>query len=207
MSEEQFLAALTLKGENYAYPLIKNNEVTTTVEILKLAPIPPYFLYDGFEQHLDVGAVYERLMKHNDVENDMFQHLKAFPCASLTAHLTADEKPFVESAFFASTPALQTRKWANTKFAQCFPSLHNVNVLMPPPVLASPPVGIASILAAVLPRVITPAKEIEKDEKGKEKMAPGELKDTLAMCGCVRSGTFEALPEWFHECMVKHTSD
>ena len=79
MTEEQLLDALTLKGENYPYPLIKNNEVTTTVEILKLTPIPPYFVYDGFEQHLDAGEVYERLMKHNDVKNNMYSTLKGVP--------------------------------------------------------------------------------------------------------------------------------
>ena len=59
---------------------------------MTLAPIPAYFVYDGFEEHLDAGAVYERLLKHNDIRNDMFYHMKVFLCASLTANLTADEK-------------------------------------------------------------------------------------------------------------------
>ena len=38
-------------------------------------------------------------------------------------------------------------------------------------------------------------------------MAPKELEDTLVMCGQASTSTIKDLPDWFQDCMVKHTTD
>ena len=47
---------------------------------MHIAPIPPYFLCDGFEQDLDADLVLERVMSVNLTVNKMFTHLKFFRC-------------------------------------------------------------------------------------------------------------------------------
>ena len=90
MTEDQIMTALTSKGTQYTYPLIHQTQVLAQDTILKVAPIPPYFLYDGFEGGLDATLVYERLLRHNDVTDDIFAHLKTFLRACLLSHNTAD---------------------------------------------------------------------------------------------------------------------
>ena len=43
MTENEFLTALTTKGVGYAYLLLNRIAVTTTEEIMQVAPLPPYF--------------------------------------------------------------------------------------------------------------------------------------------------------------------
>ena len=131
MLEVQCLTAITAKGANYTYPLLPRNQVTSTATIMQVAPIPPYFVYDGFEGDLDAGMVYERLLRHNDVDNEMFTHLKDFLRACLSSHNTADAKPYAAATVFATTPVIQARRWAKQKFCACFPSL--VPSTPPPP--------------------------------------------------------------------------
>ena len=42
---------------------------------MHIAPIPPYFVYDGFEQDLDAALVLERVMSVNPSINNMFTHI------------------------------------------------------------------------------------------------------------------------------------
>ena len=172
--------------------------------------MPPYFVYDGFEGDLDAGLVYERLLQHNDKENEMFSHLKSFLRACLSSHNAGDEKPYVDTTVFASTPAVQARRWAKNKFMGCFPGLHIVTPVKAVASPTTPPTDIAAILAAILPHRVTPPKELKsshEDGDPKAGMAPKELEDTLVMCGQVSSATTKDLAGWFQDCMVKHTTN
>ena len=82
---------------------------------MKVALIPTYFVYDGFEGDLDATLVYESLMRHNNVEDEMFEHFKTFLRACLSSHNTADEKPYVDATVFAATPVWKARKWAKQR--------------------------------------------------------------------------------------------
>ena len=53
MTVYQFSKIITSKGAGYSYPLLALNAVNTSGEIMQISPIPPYFVYDGFEQDLD----------------------------------------------------------------------------------------------------------------------------------------------------------
>ena len=57
-------AALTSRGARYGKHLIVPRSVapTNTAEIMLIAPIPPYLIYDGFNTVLDAAMVYERLL-------------------------------------------------------------------------------------------------------------------------------------------------
>ena len=78
MTVAQFSTSITSKGSEYSYSLLVRNEVNTSGEIMQIAPIPLYFVYDGFEQDLDAALVLERVMSVNPSVNNMFTHLKLF---------------------------------------------------------------------------------------------------------------------------------
>jgi hypothetical protein len=59
MTDNQFLTTLSSKGPLYQVPLVLNAQVKTEAEIMKMAPIPTYLVYDGFESDLEIGLVYE----------------------------------------------------------------------------------------------------------------------------------------------------
>ena len=49
MTETHFYTAITQKGAGCLYPILDRNAVTMSETIMQLAPIPPYFVYNGFE--------------------------------------------------------------------------------------------------------------------------------------------------------------
>ena len=75
MTETQLYTSITQKGAGYSYPLLDRNTVTMSETIMQMAPIPPYFVYDGFEQDLDTALGLERIIGVNPTVNDMFTHL------------------------------------------------------------------------------------------------------------------------------------
>ena len=60
------------------YPLLQRLNVKNTDETMQLAPIPPYYVYDGFEKDLDAACVLERIMTINPTETEILKHLKKF---------------------------------------------------------------------------------------------------------------------------------
>ena len=72
------------------YRLLNQIAVTTTEEIMQMAPIPPYFVYDGFDNDLDAVCVIERVMAVNPTETEGMKHIKKFLLSCLTAHNAID---------------------------------------------------------------------------------------------------------------------
>ena len=126
MTAEQFSTAVTAKGATYMYPLVTRNAVTETKELMQLAPIPPYLLYDGFETDLDTAPVLERVMGAANTALAMFDHVKQFLQAFLSTNNAAENKPYVIGTEFLMAPSMASRRWAKTKFASCFLTLTSV---------------------------------------------------------------------------------
>ena len=59
-------------------------------EIIQVAPIPPYFVYDGFDNNLDAACVLERVMAVNPTETEGKKHIKKFLRVCLTVHNAGD---------------------------------------------------------------------------------------------------------------------
>ena len=57
MTVAQLSTRITSKVAGRSYPLLARNAVNTSGEIMQIAPIPPYFVYGGFEQDLDAALV------------------------------------------------------------------------------------------------------------------------------------------------------
>ena len=62
MTVEQFRTKFTAKGSTYSYPLLAHTNVGGTTELLEIAPIPPFLVYDGFEKDLNVAKVLDRVL-------------------------------------------------------------------------------------------------------------------------------------------------
>ena len=57
MTVAQLSTSINSNGSGYSWPLLARNAVNTSGEIMQIAPIPPYFVYGGFEQDLDAALV------------------------------------------------------------------------------------------------------------------------------------------------------
>ena len=62
MTVKQFSAKVTEKGTTYSYPLLVLTSVCGTTELLQIAPILPFLVYDCFEKDLDAAEVFKRVL-------------------------------------------------------------------------------------------------------------------------------------------------
>ena len=60
MTEDQFKQKLVKKGGNtYSWPLITKANVSTTQDIMSIAPIPSFLVYDGVNKDLNAAELLE----------------------------------------------------------------------------------------------------------------------------------------------------
>ena len=211
MAEEEFVTAVTSKGTNFSYPLLPETQCSTTCNIMKVAPIPAYFVYDGIMGDLHAGLVYERLMKHSTNGNPMMDHVKAFLRGCLSGQIKNAPKPYFSNSVFAAPAPGQARAWAKTTFTRCFPSLLPPVGMHPPPLHANTMSPEMQAFFQTLVPTVTPASSPSssstKTDDGKTSMSAGELRSTLVMCGQASSGTLADLPSWFQDCAARGTSE
>ncbi len=110
------------------------NNTRQTHHILKIALIPPYFVYDGFEDNdLEAVEVSERIRAGHH-QGNATAHAQAFLRLCLVGPWRiSDEKPFcnANTSFNACTP-LVGHRWATTQFGLMFPSLSPATALNQP---------------------------------------------------------------------------
>lgn len=179
------------------------------VNIMQLAPIPTFLVYDGFDKDLSAADVYERLLSLDDQDNAAIAHAKKFIQASVVKRNKNDDKSHVDQSEFIQSIPREARIWNAKRFASLFPDLTN-HSLPSPQQLSSPPT-IDNSLEAILRRVVTPEKSQEQGAKpttweDKLGMSTTELENTLIMCG-LEKGEESLLPEWFAKITEKGMTD
>ena len=124
MTKEQFHTGITAQGRNFTWPLVRRlNATTTTVNIMKIAPIPSYLILDGITKDLNAAEILERIYGLDNTDGEMFTHLKNFLLACLTSHNVDDEAPTIsQDVLFAPVPT-DARRWATQKFRSAYPTL------------------------------------------------------------------------------------
>ena len=120
MTEAQFSATITAKGEADTYPLLAKSNVTNTERTMQMAPIPPHFVYDGFENDLDAALILERIMGISSTTSNMFTHLQYVFGACLTSHNAGDNKPYVGSNELTEAPSMAAWQWGKEKNPNVF---------------------------------------------------------------------------------------
>jgi hypothetical protein len=208
MSEAQFTTKLNEKGDQFTWPLYNRDRIENTYDIMQLAPIPPFLVYDGLESDLNAALIYERLLFTDTDDLPIYQHAKKFVLACLSKNNTADNKPFVHQRLLLQQPTVDARRWGNTRFRAHFPAL--VQPAAAPVQPPAPQLDIAAQVAAILAArnpVQAPVEEEKKEEECGVGMSAQELKLTLRMCGKNADSVKEELPAWFLEVAAKGTQD
>ena len=92
-------------------------------DLMGLAPIPTYLVYDGLDEDLDAGMVYERLMMSQH-PSDMRTHALAFLRTCLVGQWRQSDAKHTatQAEFFCMLPR-EARLWAQSRFHQLFPAL------------------------------------------------------------------------------------
>lgn len=134
-------------------PVLGALAVIAEEETIKIAPVPAYLVYDGFEQDLDAAMVYERLMDCQHDSPTRTHALKFLRSCMIGGWRARDNKPFVsQETFFATVPA-QARLWASQRFKDMFSRLlNNVAVVTPPRFAAGAEIQHPQGAAAVPPQ-------------------------------------------------------
>ena len=124
MTEEVFDQRLRDKGgEAYTWPLAARNTVTTSADIMQLAPIPAFLVFDGFNADLDAANVLERILVSEHKNTPVCEHASKFLRSCLSSHNAGDNKPYLPQELLLAPPSIEARRWASHRFAECFPSL------------------------------------------------------------------------------------
>jgi len=114
---------MAFQGGNQAVdqPVARANAVTNKHNIMCIAPIPAYLVFDGFETDLDASMVYERLMDIHD-KTLMIEHALEFIKACMVGGWRNDDvKPFIPHNEFYGMVHSTARLWANSGFAVITP--------------------------------------------------------------------------------------
>ena len=78
MMEMKCPTALCLAGAEFLYPLLPRRSITESKIMLQLAPLPAYFVYDGFHTDLNATLGYERVLKYSISTETCMDHLNLF---------------------------------------------------------------------------------------------------------------------------------
>ena len=205
-------------------------DVATEEQMMNLAPVPAYLMYDGFNKDLDAAMVYERL-RNCQHPSPMLDHAIAFLRSCMIGKWReGDRKPFQRPTFFTDMPSQEARLWAQQRSKALFPTLHHPAPLPPPPPLLAPPqprgappvmvqhgpggagAPVFNLDAAALREFFqfTTRQNREPEEKKEEvdaefKVSELEKQNMRTMCGLPVDS--EAFPAWFKAIHKKHLDD
>jgi hypothetical protein len=226
MSHEYFVSKLAEKGETYAWPLASRAKAVEgngdhTVKVFKIAPIPPFLIYDGIDQDLDAALVYERVLGLDDHTTAMFSHLKSFLLAILTGHNAPDKWPTIPNTALVAPPPAVAKAWARDKFKKVYPALAPMAQQQGQAVQAIPP-GNNVDIAQLLAQLIQMQNQNNNNNNGRneeEKKEDADQASNLSgysqqeydalcqMCGKQAGANILTLPNWIQETSIKNTSD
>ena len=190
MSKEKFKDKITAEGPGYTYPLIAKAGVDGNKEIVfKIAPIPPFVVYDAMlHQDLDAAVVLERILALDNNSTPALKHVQAFLCACLTGQNKDDGKPHISLEELVTPVGPTARRWAKNKFKTHFPTLTATPTTAPGTAEGGNP-SMTEIIELILKNKESGGSAKHTDETkegdptsfGLSKMETSKL---LQMCGC-----------------------
>ena len=94
-------------------PVAKAVNANNVVEIMELAPIPAYLVWDGSNKDLNAALVYERLVDWQE-DSAMRTHVQNFLC--MMGHWRQnDEKVFISATMFFGMLPAEAIMWSNCR--------------------------------------------------------------------------------------------
>ena len=209
-SDEDVQTSLTDKGRNYGAHLIapRNVQELRKEKLLRIAPIPSYFVFDAFENALDAALVYERLLACSH-ESSMLSHAKAFLRTALVGPFRAsDVKPYVNTADWTALPPSLAKEWRRERITTLFPSLFPSTPTHSAPTQATPAAStelFASLLREFQASVVTPSNT-PLPNKPEASTSGSEFEKNLLkiMCGHDIACDDTVLPQWYASLFQKN---
>ena len=206
-TDAEIKEALTQRGANFGPHLIAPRLVggDNTKSLLQIAPLPAYFVLDGFERSLDAALVYERLLACSH-ESDMLLHARSFLRTALVGPFRAnDEKPFVSAATWSAMPPSLAKEWRQERITSLFPSIFPSTppaTTPPTPVLTSSPMQEAfftNLLRDFKSSMLPDNGTASSTTTGAATSTGSEFEKTLLkkMCGQDPACDDSVLPSWY----------
>ena len=101
MTRNQFNTNLGTQGATYSWPLttqFKAHMESSTVDIMKIAPVPASLVLDGFMGNIDVVELLVHIDALADSTHAMYTHLQAFLLGCLTRYnQQGDTRPRIDT--------------------------------------------------------------------------------------------------------------
>jgi hypothetical protein len=207
-TEEELKTALTKTKSSWHCFKISNIIDASVANVIQIAPIPAFLVYDGFNKDLTAEELFERVLSLNDQTEESIIHCKTFLRACCVSRNLADPKQFCAIDAFLTPQTVEARNWATTKFKSLVPNLmikESTSVPQQGGVISSDLESILARLAPTLPAT-TKTTVVETKPEDKFGMSPTELKATLAMSG-LREGEEDLLLEWLVTTNEKGQND
>ena len=231
-TEEQIQKAFD-EGHQLNKETHKAREIKQSRKLLRLAPIPPYFVFDGFEQDLDAAEVYERLHVSTHDTAEWKKHAESFlrSCLVGSWRVTDKTRPSMDNHQIQRLIPTAGRKWATTQFQALFPTLNRRQVLQATPALppltvgrtapAPPtvpaPTNMIQLDMAMLQELLKGYKQIPRESQveekkgeettGVERISMMERNKMKIMCGLKKEDPDSAFPRWFKDLFEKNQDD
>ena len=213
-SDTTIKEALTTKGANYGKHLLAPRAVPAASKkaTYLIAPLPAYFIYDGFEQDLDAALVYERLLEADDAA-PMIKNAQQLLRAALVGPLRVnDTKPYLSLQDWATTLPLAAKKWRKDRVIMLFPSLFSKT---PPQPSTTDPQSSSLILNLL--------KQLQQERDSKTSSPTSTATESLestatktsthersllkVLCGYEATVADSSLPTWHQQLFRPHQDD
>ena len=124
MTQEMFLEHIAACNGSYTYPLRPQRQLAgvVQVDVLKLATIPAYLVYDMFDGMADAANILERVLGSPFITEPFMEHLKTFILCCISVTLVNNNKVHLTHEEFLSAldPPNATRDWATNAFPKHF---------------------------------------------------------------------------------------
>ena len=215
-SDTEVQERLTAKGKTFGRYLIAPRNVTSSAEILRIAAIPAYLVYDGFTNDLHAAEVYERVLQCTHT-SPMLEHAKSFLRSILVGPLrNEDQKPFVPQDQWNQMAPVAAKRWRVEKLKALFPLVFgDTPTSTPTPSQPTQPLpNETSLFHSFFAewQKSQKAAQSQPDEEKKEesttlKASEFEKNIIKTLCGLPKEADETMLPKWYVDLFNKNQDD
>ena len=194
----------------------QNSVKENTVDVAKVAPLPPYLAYDAFTDDIPAHVIWERIqMTDQEDMEEVFEYTQNFLMAAHVNHNTTNEKNLqVDSQYFMERQSMEAKQWGQLRTNVVYPSVTSRQQKVKNPSTIDMTSALTKIIGQQNPkdtdgtppaRPPPPSTDVADQNFKKFGMSEGDLKRTLQLCG-LNTGQEDQLPEWFSQIAEKNLS-
>eukprot|EP00957_Ditylum_brightwellii_P203343 15334222-Ditylum_brightwellii.AAC.1 len=163
---------------------------TNVAEIMQIAPLPLFLLYNGFKADLQAEELYKWVLSLDNQADPYVTHAQNFLCVCLVKRNVNNSKTFVDPAVFMAMAPAAAKWWDKSKFRATYPALTQTTAQNANTVASntSNPPGMAEFMIQMLAhhhqqQNQPPAGPVADKPEDVYSMSTTELDSLLALCG------------------------